>query len=61
VSKGYIQVPSADYTESFSPVASDTAIRLLVGLFLYYNHTISFDELKLELFDVEGAFVNSEL
>jgi hypothetical protein len=29
VSKGYMQIPVVDYTESFSPIASDTAIRLI--------------------------------
>ena len=33
--KGYIQVPGVDLTESFSPVASDTSTRILVGLTLY--------------------------
>jgi hypothetical protein len=59
-SKGYIQISGVDYIESFSSVASDTAIRLLVGLFLYYNHKFPSDEWKLERFDVEATFLNSE-
>jgi hypothetical protein len=61
VSKGYMQIPGVGYTESFSPLASDTAIRLIVGLFLYCNHKFPLDEWKLELLDVEAAFLNSEL
>jgi hypothetical protein len=61
VSKVCIQIPGVDYTEKFSHVASDTAIKLLVGLFLYYNHTFLSDEWNLELFDVDAAFLNSEL
>jgi Reverse transcriptase (RNA-dependent DNA polymerase) len=34
VSRCFMQVPGVDYTESFSPVASDIAIRLLIGIFL---------------------------
>ena len=30
--KEYIQVPEVDFTESFSPVTSDTSTRILIGL-----------------------------
>ena len=30
--KGYIQLSGVDYTESFSPVETDTSTRILVGL-----------------------------
>jgi hypothetical protein len=43
VSKGYMQIPGVIYTQSFAPVTSDTANRLLVGLFLYYNHKFQSD------------------
>jgi hypothetical protein len=61
VSKGCMQIPGVDYTESFSPVASDTAIRLFVGLFQYYNYKSLSDEWKLVLLDVEAALLNPDL
>jgi Reverse transcriptase (RNA-dependent DNA polymerase) len=39
VSRGFMQIPGVDYTEYFAPVASDTAIRVLISMFLYYNYT----------------------
>ena len=35
--KGYMQVPGVDYTESFSPVALDTSIRIMIGLTLCHE------------------------
>jgi Reverse transcriptase (RNA-dependent DNA polymerase) len=35
VSRGFIQIPGVDYTESFAPVASYAGIRVVVGIFLY--------------------------
>jgi hypothetical protein len=32
-----MQIPGMDYTDSFSPEASDTANRVLIGIFLYYQ------------------------
>jgi Reverse transcriptase (RNA-dependent DNA polymerase) len=34
VSRGFVQIPGVDYTESFAPVASDTGIRVVFGIFL---------------------------
>ena len=32
---GFMQIPGVDYTESFSPVATNTALRRVFGLVLY--------------------------
>jgi Reverse transcriptase (RNA-dependent DNA polymerase) len=59
VSRGFMQIP--DYTESFAPVASDTGIRVFIGIFLYYLHMFPRDEWVLETFDVEVAFLKALL
>jgi hypothetical protein len=56
-----MQIPGVDNTESLSPEVSDKTVRLIVGLFLHYNHKFPSDEWKLELFDVEATFLMSEL
>jgi hypothetical protein len=61
VSRGFMQIPGVDYTESFAPVASDTAIRVLISMFLYYHHTDKKNKWDLEMFDVEAAFLNADL
>jgi len=54
VVKGYDQIPGLDYTESFSPVASDVAIRTVLAVALYQGWSI-------EALDVEAAFLNAEI
>ena len=61
VSRGFMQIPGVDYTESFAPVATDTSIRLTVGIYLYYDDLYPQEQWMLEMFDVEAAFLNAEL
>ena len=35
--KIYMQVPGFEYIDSFSPVATDTSTRILIGLTLYHE------------------------
>jgi Reverse transcriptase (RNA-dependent DNA polymerase) len=56
-----MQIPGVDYTESFAPVASDSGIRIVIGIFLFFFHLFPQDELSLETFDVEVAFLNTLL
>jgi Reverse transcriptase (RNA-dependent DNA polymerase) len=58
VSRGFMQIPGIDYTESFAPVASDSSIRIVIGIFLFFLHMFPQDEWVLETFDVEIAFLN---
>ena len=61
VSRGFMQIPGVDFTESFAPVASDTAIRVIIGVYLYYNKLNTRANWVLEMFDVEAAFLNADL
>jgi hypothetical protein len=61
VSRGFMQIPGVDFTESFAPVASDTAIRVIIGVYLYYNKLNPKANWVLEMFDVEAAFLNADL
>jgi Reverse transcriptase (RNA-dependent DNA polymerase) len=61
VSSGFMQIPGVDYTESFAPVASDSGMRIVIGIFLYYLHQHPQDNWVLESFDVELAFLNMML
>jgi hypothetical protein len=67
VSKGFKAIPGVDYTETSSPVATDTSVRLVIALSLYHiGHEeellgIDNDEWVLEMFDVEAAFLNSKM
>ena len=36
VSKGYMQIPGVDFTEKFSPAATDTSIRIVIALILFF-------------------------
>ena len=54
VVKGYNQVPGVDYTESHSPVATDTSIRSLLVRATELNWDV-------EQIDVETAFLYGEL
>jgi Reverse transcriptase (RNA-dependent DNA polymerase) len=61
VSRGFMQIHGVDYTESFSPVASDSGIRVVIGIFLFFLHMFPQDEWVLETFDVEVTFLNALL
>ena len=57
VVKGYMQVPGVDFTDSFSPVESDTSTRIQIGLTLYYK-----DEGWIaEICDVEVKYLHPNM
>jgi Reverse transcriptase (RNA-dependent DNA polymerase)/Zinc knuckle len=59
VVKGYEQIPGVDFTESFSPVACDAAIRTVLAMSLYYGtHSEGW---TIDVIDVETAFLNADL
>ena len=55
VVKGYVQIPGVDFTDSFAPVATDTSVRILFAIALYYK------EWTIEVIDVEAAFLEADL
>ena len=52
-----MEVPGVDFTESFSPVASNTSTRTLIGSTLYYKD----DGWVAELCDAEAAFLHCDM
>jgi Reverse transcriptase (RNA-dependent DNA polymerase) len=56
-----MQIPGVDYSESFAPVASDTSIRVIIEMFLYYHHIYKKSNCYSDMFDVEAAFLNADL
>lgn len=54
VAKGFAQTHGIDYTETFSPVVSHQALRVLIALATKL-------ELKINHLDVTAAFLNGEL
>ena len=54
VIRGFSAIPGVDYTESFSPVATDTSIRVTLALGLFFRW-------KVEMIDYEAAFLNARL
>jgi hypothetical protein len=59
VVKGYEQIPGVDFTETFSPVASDAAIRTILAISLYQASLI--EGWTMDIVDVETAFLNAKL
>ena len=55
--KGYMQVPGVDYTESFSPVATDTTTRIMIGLSLFQEEEGWVDELG----GMESVFIHPDI
>jgi Reverse transcriptase (RNA-dependent DNA polymerase). len=55
VIKGYTQIPGIDFTETFSPVANDTTIRVAISYALYKATWIP------HVIDIEAAFLEADL
>jgi len=52
---GYTQVPGIDFTETFSPVANDTSIRVALSYALYKANWTP------HVIDIEAAFLEADL
>ena len=57
VLKGYVMIPGVDYTEFFSPVATDTTVRTVIATAIYRQG----EGWTIEMIDIEAAFLNAEL
>jgi hypothetical protein len=57
VVRGYEQEPGVDYVESFSPLATNTTIKVVLATALEYGE--KFNDWKIEMVDVEAAFLNA--
>jgi hypothetical protein len=55
VTKGFMQIPGVDYSESFSPVANDTSVRIGIAKTLANNDWV------IEVIDIEAAFLEGQL
>jgi Reverse transcriptase (RNA-dependent DNA polymerase). len=55
VIKGYTQIPGIDFTETFSPVANDTSIRVAIAYSLYKKNW------TCHVIDIEAAFLEADL
>jgi Reverse transcriptase (RNA-dependent DNA polymerase) len=50
VSRGFMQITGVNYLESFAPVASDTSIRVIIAMFLYYHHRDNKSQIKFNAY-----------
>ena len=57
VTLGYMQIPGVDFTEKFSPVATDSSIRIVFALTLFYWDSKGWRNMGL---DVEAAFLEGK-
>ena len=57
VTLGYMMVPGVDFTERFSPVATDESLKLQIAVTLFYTGT----GWTMENCDIEAAFLESDM
>ena len=57
VVRGYEQEPGVDFVESFSPLATNTTIRVVLAISLEYQQ--KHNDWVIEMVDVEAAFLNA--
>jgi hypothetical protein len=55
VVKGYVQIPGVDFTNTHSPVAQDSSIRITLAIAMFM------ESWAIEMVDIEAAFLEAEL
>jgi hypothetical protein len=55
VVKGYVQIPGVDFTNTHSPVAQDSSIKVTLAI------AMMFQDWTVEMIDIEAAFLEAEL
>jgi hypothetical protein len=55
-SKGFMQIPGVDFTESYSPVVNDASMRIVFALYLTKH-----GDWTIECIDIEAAFLEGNL
>lgn len=55
VVKGFVQIPGIVFTNTHSPVAQDSAIKIVLCISMFL------DDWKVEMIDIEAAFLEAEL
>ncbi len=53
--RGFVQIPGIDFTNTHSPVAQDSAIKIVLCLSMYL------EDWEVEMIDIEAAFLEAEL
>ena len=59
--KGYTLIPGVDFTDSYALVATDSAMRTVYLLVLYYHSNIKEQFWTCKVVDVEAAFLKAEV
>ena len=60
-SKGYEQIPGIDYKESFAPVATDTTVRTVLYVYLFYAQGKDGLIFVCQMIDIEAAFLEGDM
>jgi hypothetical protein len=64
--KGFMMIPGIDFEESYSPVATDSSNKIVIGVSLYFRNQARINgdyrqQWILEAYDVEAAFLSGEV
>jgi hypothetical protein len=60
-SNGYKQIPDIDYKESFAPVATDTTVRIVLCVHLFYAQGRDGLTFLCKVIDIEAAFLDIDM